>query len=256
MVGTLAIGGGAVYGGYRIFKYISEKTSFLKWPIPHKAQREHKNEAQPAPSSTWNVQEARQLDQHGLVTAALSLGATTAGVIFFAPLHYASVPLLVYLGIPPTQEAYATLRYEGRPSPALVETMALAVCLAGGYYLVGSLGFSLYYLGRTVLHRRQAAHLADSWALPQSVRLQRDGEELWAPMHSVQLGDLVIVRHSEMTPVAGVIREGAALLKARHHLQPFVESIKRVGDMVTATEIVQAGQIIIEVQALPLPSPM
>lgn len=264
MVGTLAIGGGALYGGYKLYQQLAkERPSLWLWK-KRVTTPVYRHEAQPAQSkmlmneqpSVDNALGSRramaQLDRYGLTTALLSLGTSTLGALCFTPLHYASVPLLVYLGIRPAQAAYQALHDDGQPTVALAETMALAVCLAGGYYVAGSLGFSLYYLGRIALHHQQITQIKEGWFLPRRVRLQKEGEELWTPLNRVQPGDLVIIRHSEMVALTGVIRQGSALIKACRCPDQAEETIKRVGDRVSVADIVQAGALVIQVQALPL----
>jgi hypothetical protein len=273
MVGTLAIAGGTVYGGFRLYRYLIEKTRMASWQSRRPKQSDRKSHAllisdeiaaakmESQPYTVPNVSMAgdqpgllAESDEfrdckYGLATASLSLGVTTVGAFLYTPLYVAGAPLLIYMGVPSAQNAYEALRCERRITPDLAETVALAICLGGGYYLVGSVGFTLYYLVRTAVHRQQdsRAQRKAAWTPPQYVCLQTAGKELRVPLQTIKAGNLVVARSGEMVPTNGLITEGTALLKSPLPRQQAVESIKRVGDAVCATEIVQVGQIVIRV---------
>lgn len=186
----------------------------------------------------------------GLRTSGLSLGLATAGLLLPSPLSYASLPTLICMGVPPAQEAYDTLRNEGRAGRALAETAALAVCLGGGYLWAGSLGFSLYYLGRTILSRNQehAGSHNPHPPRPTTAHLTREDSTIDVPVSSLRRGDRIRIESGEIVPVDGIITEGAAWLKAAALSQDAAEVWKETGHRVYAMDIVVVGSLCLLVQ--------
>lgn len=188
-----------------------------------------------------------------LRASTLSLGLASTGLLFFPPLRYASVPVLLYMGIPAAQNAYDILADEGRLSKSLTETIALAVCLAGGFYWIGSLGFTLYYLGQTVHQREQWYNSAErrGCPLPQTAQLLRADGDTTVAVDDLQIGDVIVIQSGEITPANGLITDGMAWLKSPILMGTSAETLKKTGDMVSATEIVLVGRICVQVRPAP-----
>lgn len=187
--------------------------------------------------------------RYGLRTSTLALAVTTTGWLVFPPLQVAGLPLLVYMGIPAAQQAYDQLEDEGRPSRALAETVVLAVCLVGGYYWVGALGFWLYYGSRTLLAEKLQGEDARplEWLAPTTTHQWKDGAACAVPTASLQPGDQVILHSGEMMPVDGLITEGVAWLRSQALLPAACGLRKGVGDRVAATDLVLVGRIWVRV---------
>ena len=184
---------------------------------------------------------------YGLHASVIALGVTTAGKLLFPPLEVAGVPLLLIMGIPSAQTAYDQLWVDGRPSRALAETIALAVCLAGGYYWVGALGFWLYHGGRSLLTAPQGEmHQPPVDLMPTTAQLWQDGTAQTVALAALQPGDHVLVQSGEMVPVAGLIIEGLGWLRPAT-LPTIVGLQKGVGDQVAATDIVLVGRLCVRV---------
>ena len=192
-----------------------------------------------------HTQEEREALQHGIYTSSISLGLASAGLFFFPPLHYASIPILIYMGVPSARQAYDVLYEQGRPSRALAETAALAICLGGGWYLAGSLGFCCYYLGRLNRFNHSLAQRLQSMprSLPPSARLFNGTKEVMVPTDTVQGGDEVLVETSEIIPVDGVILEGVAWIQPSGSKDASSCRLMRIGDRVLATDLVIAGRL-------------
>lgn len=181
----------------------------------------------------------------GLRTSSFSLGMAALGHFVFPPLAYASIPALIYMGVPSAQTAYAVLRHERRGSVALAETAALGVCLASGAYLAGSLGFCLYYLGRGARLARPAAR-ETAKSLPRSpatAHLCQDDLHLDVAVTSLQAGDLILVATSEMVPVDGMVVEGVAWLRSPLLDEDADDLHKGPGDSVSAGDLVMVGRV-------------
>ena len=187
--------------------------------------------------------------RYGLRTSTLALAVTTTGRLCFPPLQVAGLPLLIYMGIPSAQQAYGQLAEEERMGRALAETVVLAVCLASGYYWVGSLGFWLYYGSRALLAEKQQsqdAHQHQAGSVPTTTQRWQDGAACGVPTASLQPGDQVILHSGEVAPVDGLITEGVAWLRSQA-LSSACDLRKGVGDKVTATDLVLVGQIFVRV---------
>ncbi|MCB0081355.1 MAG: hypothetical protein KDE47_10505 [Caldilineaceae bacterium] len=191
------------------------------------------------------TEEERETLQQGIYTSSVSLGLASAGLFFFPPLHYASIPILIYMGVPSARQAYDVLYEQGRPSRALAETAALAICLGGGWYLAGSLGFWCYYLGRLNRFNHSLAQRLQSMprSLPPSARLFNGTKEVMVPTDTVQGGDEVLVETSEIIPVDGVILEGVAWIQPSGSKDASSCRLMRIGDRVLATDLVIAGRL-------------
>ncbi len=212
---------------------------------------------EPAPALTTDRHDPNAAIHYGLRASALALGVTTTAHLFFPPLQIAGLPLLVYMGIPPAQAAYEQLWVDGRPSRALTETVALAVCLTGGYYWVGAFGFWLYYGGQDWLAAQrpsEAAQHQDTWAptarpssLEATTHRWQDGATCVVSTATLQPGDQVLLHSGELSPVDGVITEGVAWLRPQAVSSTACGLRKAVGDRVTVADIVLVGRICVRV---------
>lgn len=184
----------------------------------------------------------------GVRTSALALAVTTTGRLLYPPVQVAGLPLLVYMGIPAAQQAYAELAEEGRPGRAVAETVVLVVCLAGGYFWVTSLGFCLYYTGQRLLTEQPGATAHHpEWIAPAMAHLRKAGAVCAVPTATLQSGDQVILQSGEMAPVDGLITEGVAWLCPQALSAASGGVRKGVGDRIMATDIVSVGQICMRV---------
>ena len=187
--------------------------------------------------------------QHEMRASSVSLGLATVGLLFFPPLQYASIPTLIYMGIPSAQDAYEKLRLEKRPSMALAETAALAVCLAGGYYWVGSLGFCLYYWGRSHFVRLPT----DPGLSPESlqnghmVHLLQDGKTVMVLADVLKPGDQVVIQTSELAPAEGIIVDGSALVLPSVWMLNRAGQVKQIGDKICAADLILVGRISVKI---------
>ena len=248
MVGLLAITGGVIASSFGVYKH------FTRGPNTSRQKREAKVAGSVAKSISAHPKQfavASPTDniegriQHGIRTSTISAGVASAGLLFFPPLQYASIPILVYMGVPAAQGAYAELHDNGRLSAELAETLVLTICLASGFYLVSSLGFGLYYIGRAVHHNRNLAKelSTNSWPVPYVARLIKEAKEVIVPTKTLQQSDQVLVKTSEMVPADGVVVNGAAWLRPRGSAADLSSQLKREGDPVLAADIVMAGRL-------------
>jgi cation transport ATPase len=186
---------------------------------------------------------------YGLRTSALALGATTVGWLIAPPLCLAGLPLLVYMGVPAAQRAYAQLWVNGRPTWALAETVVLVICLAGGYYWVSALGFLFYYSSRRwwVAQAQDEAPPVAAWLAPTIAHCRKAGAICAVPTAALHPGDQVMLCSGEMAPVDGLIIEGVGLLQPPLLPPTGCALRKSVGDRVNTRDIVLVGQLCVQV---------
>lgn len=182
---------------------------------------------------------------YGIHTSTLALVVTTTGRLCYPPLQVAGLPLLVYMGIPAAQHAYDQLAEGNLPGRALAETVVLTVCLAGGYYWLGALGFWLYYGSRTLLADQQPGEETQQpeWPTPTTTHLWKDGVAHVVPTATLQPGDQVLLHSGEMVPVDGLITEGVAWVQNQAVSSSACALRKSVGDKVMVTDLVMVGRI-------------
>lgn len=277
MVGLITLTGGLLVTGYATYRYgflVPEdsvqktKSDARQWRVVRwlKERRSRGKEAEQEQQARALERIASDADPNtlfGLMTSALSLSLTTAGLLVFPPLAYASIPTLVFMGIPSAQNAYDGLRSERRVTASLVETAALALCFSTGQLWVGSLGFTLYYAGRAVVERRKeqigvepfhsarpdVAHLfLKDEASAQTPVL--DGATVEVPVFSLKKGDRILLESGEVVPVDGVILEGGAWLRSPGLSQSVAEVWKGAGQRVYAMDVLMVGRICLHVQSV------
>jgi hypothetical protein len=217
---------------------------------PHKPSTPTTAPGAELPCTTPRQTTGQRVDgDYELRTSTLALAVTTAGRLCYPPLQVAGLPLLVYMGIPAAQKAYEQLGAEERPGHALAETVVLAVCLAGGYYWVGSLGFWLYYGSRRLLAKQQPGveRLPPVWLAPTTTRRWHDGAASVVATASLQPGDQVILHSGEVAPVDGLIIKGVAWLRPQALSAAACGLRKEVGDKVAVHDIVLVGEIYVQV---------
>lgn len=258
MVEVLALAGGTLAVG--VYNYFARQTTPTRAsrqtivntirpstdPVSQSSAQTHPQDRTHAGAPRVDAPDANA--RRNLQAASLSLGLAATGLLL-PPVQFAAIPTLIYMGIPAAQEAYATLRHDRRAGRALGETVALAGCLAGGVYLIGSLGFSLYYLGRTrQQHQEGASSCADdAWRLPESVTLQCARGVTTVARHELQPGDRFVVRSGEVVPADGLIVEGSGLVKSAG-LADGTEQMKQPGDCVAAMDVVTLGALSIQLR--------
>lgn len=215
------------------------------------------------------TQAENQTIQQQLLIAAGSLGVAATAVLYYPPLRAVCVPALLCLGITPAHRAYQALRHERRVTVVLAETVAITLCIAQGYYLVGSLGFTMYYLGQIAAgvrtqeisdqsndERHKPGQERVAWQPPIWAWRQDGAEEVVTPVNNLRVGDIVVVHTGEMIPVSGVVTTGMAWVRPKGHASHATHDEPRIGvkvntgDIVGAADIVLVGRICVTVTVL------
>lgn len=201
---------------------------------------------------TWTQAPAPAAKQR-LLLATTALGVATISALYYPPLRVTALPVLVYLGVDPARRAQQALHQEGRVTVALAETAVIALCVVQGYYLVGSVGCILYYLGQVVADaRRDAAPRSTFWQPPTWAWRQDPAGESVTAVNCLQVGDTIVIHTGEMIPVAGVVGSGTAWVINKEQRMADVLPASgaspvgtkvTTGDKVAAAAIVQVGCI-------------
>lgn len=188
--------------------------------------------------------------KQSLVVAVTALGTAMTGVLYYPPLRLVSIPAFLYLGIAPTQRVYVIWQREGRVSPLAAESVLLAFCLVQGHFLMGAVGFSLYYLGQVMAEaKRQMPDVRSAWQPPLWAWRQSAEGEVVTPVSCLQIGDTIVVHAGEMVPLAGIVSSGTAWVRTPESTthpgaDGYTVGLKvSVGQAVAATTIVMVGAI-------------
>ncbi|MEM7125882.1 MAG: hypothetical protein AAF702_06125 [Chloroflexota bacterium] len=257
LAGSAVAAGVGFYAHFTRTMYVPSPASGLgesKQPIFRKIWlRQPKSDSTADPDDqvkdTQKVQRTNHKINHGLLTSSISLSVATTGFLVFPPLRYASIPTLVYMGIPSAQDAYDNLYNEGNISAALIETATLTICLGSGYFWLGSVSFLLYYIGRALVHKEpetEALYVAHEH-LFDTARLLINDNTVDTPITALQSGDRIVVLTSEIVPADGIIVDGTAWVRAGVLTDVMPGLLKRVGDKVSAADIVVIGNVTIQV---------
>lgn len=184
--------------------------------------------------------------QRHLAVATTALGAATVGTLYYPPLRLACIPAFLYLGVAPTQRIYRTWRQSGRVSLVVVEGALLALCLVQGQFLVGSVCFSLYYLGQVIAETKQKEETAlANWSAPQWAWLQRPEGEVATPIHNLQIGDTIVIYAGEMIPVTGVVASGVAWIRLPNWMPAASAELGLAGIKVSAGQPVTCATVVL-----------
>lgn len=300
MVGTTVLAGGIFYIGYKAYRLLDEQPQPAWWQalntrlhslsarLPGRSKTmpdvkmpnvgmpgveirqnipsgDKTNAPTAHPSRQTNIAVARPAaeDQAGrqrLLLAASALGLTTSSLLFYPPLRIAAIPVLIYLGVAPAQRAQQALRQDRQLTVALVETATLAFCVVKGYYLVGSLGAALYYLGQSITkEKHQQLQLGVYEQPPLWAWRQEASQKSVTLVSCLDVGDVIVVHAGEMVPVPGVVSTGVAWVSSAScsaianahpvHEQGWAKVM--AGNQVEATTIIQVGCIAITVTPAP-----
>ncbi len=267
MLSVYMLTGGAIYAGYKAYRYRAQDPPRGAWfdqvrrfftprsaasgqneDVVNESTRPMSAVPSATPSTTADTaQRPHEGTTNELTVASVTLGLVTTSALVYPPAQVVCLPLLLYLGVDPAQTAYRTWREEGRVTVALAETAVLILCIAQRYYLAGALSCGAYALGKRLVHARQtesALHRV-AWQPPTWAWLQQGSALRATPMPGLQAGDIIVVHASEMVPVAGVVTDGVAWVKQQRlpEQAEFGIDLRQVGSKVEAATIVQVGQI-------------
>ncbi|MEZ4860213.1 MAG: hypothetical protein R3C14_02850 [Caldilineaceae bacterium] len=251
MVATALLTGGTLYIGYQAYIFVKKESTawWQGWAERlQKSLRVGWGRTQPVKTPAGFTQSAQARP-----TAQPQLAA-----LVYPPLRIVCGPAWLYLGAATAQRGYRRWQ-QGEPvSAAVVEGAIIVICLAQGSFLVGSLGFTCYYLGQVEFDTtRPCKQLPVGWRPPLWGWRQAPAGEVPTPVNYLQVGDQLTVHAGEMAPVTGVIVQGIAWVRRPGAASTWTEEQGAVdvkvgiGQSIEAATIVLVGSIGVVVTAAP-----
>lgn len=182
----------------------------------------------------------------------LGLGASTAGLLFYAPLFVASSAFVVYLTIPLYKSAYKAITEEKRVKLDLIGALYMTGALITGNVVLALVGELFYFINEKIIFltkNRSRSDLINVFAQqPRSAWVLIDDTEIEIPFEQVKIGDIVVVNTGQTIPVDGVIIEGIASVDQQALTGEAQPAEKIQGDSVFSSTVVLAGRINIKVE--------
>lgn len=263
MVATSLLTGGSVYLGYKAYNLVSKAERPVWWQSVVTRLHKLRTQVLEKGKAATVVNLTNELPNMGvaaglkppttkqsLATSVTALGIATASSLYYPPLRLLCIPAFLYLGVAPTSHAYDAWRQEGHITLAVAESAFVVLCVVQGAFLVGSVGFSLYYLGQVIAEVRRQEQVAQMAWQPPLWAWRRSGDgNVVALVKCLQVGDTVVVHAGEMVPLDSVVTEGVAWVRLPGQLpcgsdMNCAAGLKvSPGHKVTATTIVLVGTI-------------
>jgi len=258
MIGSMIITGGILCAGVSTYNYLAaarEQPRFqitsiwenLRDRIFYAEQPRENSEEKINNGKTvvieYEIEQQKELERN-LTLAGTALGLSTLGIFVFPPLHWASMPVLIYMGVPSAQGAYDDLYQSRHLGRSLIETGVLAVFLAQNAYLTGSIGFFGYYLAR-FLKMNMSNKL--ELALPQ-ITVWRNGTQMKLSVDEIQEKDIFQVNSGEQVYVDGIVIDGIALGDLQWATGEQSPVTKKAGSKIPMSTVISVGMLWIEYQ--------
>ena len=187
-----------------------------------------------------------------LTLASISLGLSVAGIFASPWWGLLSVVPTVYTTMPVALLTYRDAVQEGRIGISAYDLIISAVALSARNFFVASLSSFAFYLSRKLLMRAQDRFHRGLVRMvntqPREVWILRQGLEVQIPFDQVRIGDVVVARAGEITPIDGVVARGDASLDQSIVTGETRPIDKTVGDPVYAFSVVLSGRLDIRVE--------
>ncbi|MEM7125045.1 MAG: heavy metal translocating P-type ATPase [Chloroflexota bacterium] len=256
MITELAIAGGALLFGNRVYQRIQNRNVYVKKLLPEPLSFPSQEQiiAQPEYHVARDIHknpDAEQIMNTAVVMSSASLGAAIVGALFFPPIAILSVPYILMVVVQLWQDAYKSLK-KGVIGVSFITGLTMLSCVGLGYYVPASLSAFLFALSRKYLlsikDNSQKEFIDVFQQQPKSVWLYQDGMEIETDFELLQEGDIVVAHTGEMIPVDGTIVEGIASVDQRLLTGEAQPIEKELGDTVFASTVVLSGEIQIQVE--------
>ncbi len=195
--------------------------------------------------------EEQQLN-HRLYLSAGSLGIAVVGRLFYPPLLLLSLPGLAYGAVQLYAQAYTTLVNERKLDVNVLAAIVNTAYIGGGYWVLGNLTNTSYFLSAKLLRDVKAQLQADLISTlaqhPHLVWTVVNGQELQRRLDALQVGDVVVVHGGEIVPIDGVICEGIATVDEQMLTGEARPVEKGVGDPIYSATLLLSGKLFITLQ--------
>lgn len=259
MVGALVLAGGAICASYGVYQYGIYQNAV------YKTSAYASGTSQPGVSSSGNDQltmpwwqglrtqfvsnkhpqrvGANHQTPSDLWASAALVGTAAVGGAGILPLKYIAIPVLAYRGAPALQSTVDVLLHDRKAAQGILETTALAIVLVKGAWVVGTVGFAVYHLGRWVI---STAENAVDVSVNRSYLIKRNGQELTMTLQHLEAGDLVSVSASYCVPIRSRVVDGAAWITTNCQAENSPPLTVKPGDLLEKDSIVLAGNVWLE----------
>lgn len=198
------------------------------------------------------ISEEEMAINRNLVASVTGLGLAAAGVAFYLPLAWLSIPFTIYASIDVLREATDSLIKERKLRHAILDATVIVSALFSQYYLASALASLTYYTGVKLMamsedNARQTL-LKVMGEQPQTVWRLVNGIEVETPFIELNVGDLIVVNTGDTLSVDGTIVEGLASVDQRLLSGEARPVEKEPGSSVYAGTTLLAGRIHVRVE--------
>lgn len=189
--------------------------------------------------------------QQSINRTALALGIAILGELFFQPLLYVAIVIVLIRFMQIPRRAFAKLR-QGVLDVDLISSLTVFTGIISGYVVVTSfVALVFFYALRATLRVKgdvQSQMINVFKQQPLFVWVLQDGEEFELPFRALQAGDVVVVNAGGVIPVDGTVADGYAAVD-QQALTGESQPVERgIGEPVLASTVVLSGKLYITVE--------
>lgn len=194
------------------------------------------------------VEQINYLKRLGLPGVSLALAVSTLAGLAVPPVLLAGT--VIAAALPSFLRAYEGIRYEKKLNVDFLDSTAIALLTATGFFFPPALMISLIESGeiiRDLTARRTArANLDLLDSLGKTARVERGGIEVEIPLPEVIEGDIVVVYPGDQIPVDGTVVSGLGLVDQQKLTGESIPITREEGEDVFAATLVVDGSMRIE----------
>ena len=187
-----------------------------------------------------------------LRVSATALAAATIGVFLLPPFKIVSGALILWGALPVFRGTYEDLVHKRRVTVKLLDSVAFAGLVAGGYFMICSVTLTIFHASTKMMLKTEdqsRALLANLFGQqPSFVHILVDGLEVEIPFENLQCGDTLVVHTGQMIPIDGVVIQGSASVDQHVLTGESQPAEKEPGDNVFAATFMLAGRLEIHVE--------
>jgi len=180
MISALVIASGAICTCYGIYQYGASRAAAVTpsnvnlSSVPSKSESAilslqdlwmrlgPKRYTQSGHAQQQNLAQDNSAD---LWASAALVGTAAVGGAGIIPLKYVAIPVLAYRGLPAMHATVDTFLNDRKAASGILETAALTIVLVKGAWIVGTVGFAVYHLGRTKPEYEDTRNADQGWRL-------------------------------------------------------------------------------------------
>jgi heavy metal translocating P-type ATPase len=179
---------------------------------------------------------------------SLAWPTVSLALAWLAPSAFAiGLPLMAINAIPTWKRAYAVVRLERRLNVDFLDSLATLICIVRGQLFTGAFMLWMIRLGDWIRDRTAARSKRAIQDLLQfqttHAWLVRGARVVRVAVHTVRVGQIVVVYPGEMIPVDGEVLIGDAAVEQSHITGESLPVQRGVGDSVYASTSIREGKL-------------